>query len=186
MPSASHSMHIKAEHLAYWYLRLNGFLTIANFVVHHETESNQRTDVDVLGVRFPYRAELHPSPMKDDKYFTSVNGKPYIVIAEVKKGKCKLNGPWTKPEKRNMSRVLRGIGALPNESTEEIAEGLYKDGVVNDSCYISLLCFGNAESRTVKRKYPKVPQITWHRVLHFIYRRFTDYAVQKVSHGQWD
>jgi hypothetical protein len=45
-----HTLDSAAE----WFLRLNGFLTVLNFVVHPvETEegTQQRTDADVLGVR---------------------------------------------------------------------------------------------------------------------------------------
>jgi hypothetical protein len=73
------TMQITPEQLAYWYLRLNGFLTIRNFIVHPDAGSDQRTDVDILGVRFPYRAELSPHDMKDDELFTDVNDRPYIV-----------------------------------------------------------------------------------------------------------
>ena len=72
-------MDIQPERLAYWYLRLNGFLTIPNFVVHPDTGSNQETEVDVLGVRFPYRAENLDDPMEDDSYFTTVRDKPFVV-----------------------------------------------------------------------------------------------------------
>ena len=78
-------MQITAEQLAYWYLRLNGFLTVQNFIVHPDSGSEQRTDADVLGVRFPYRAELKPKPMIDDEPFTHIKDKPFIAIAEVKK-----------------------------------------------------------------------------------------------------
>jgi hypothetical protein len=53
---------IKTEKLVYWYLRLNGFLTIENFVVHPDQSREQRTDVDIIGVRFPFRAELLKKP----------------------------------------------------------------------------------------------------------------------------
>ena len=59
------------EKVAYWYLRLNGFLQIENFVVHPERRGGQRTDADLLAVRFPYRAErLFDNPhdiMRDDE-----------------------------------------------------------------------------------------------------------------------
>ncbi len=45
------------EKVAYWYFRLNGFLQIENFVIHSKRRSSQRTDADLLAVRFPYRAE---------------------------------------------------------------------------------------------------------------------------------
>lgn len=45
------------ERLAYWYFRLNGFLTTENFIVHPDEGKDQRTDADLLAVRFQHRAE---------------------------------------------------------------------------------------------------------------------------------
>lgn len=177
---------IKAEQLAYWYLRLNGFLTIVNFVVHPDTGSNQRTDVDILGVRFPHRAELLETPMQDDELFTGVNSKPYIAIAEVKRGMCDLNGPWTRPSDKNMQRVLGAIGAFPQEEIEDLARALYEDGCADSSRFLTLLCLGSVENSEIRKTYPRVPQITWDRVLEFIFTRFMRYLNQKVSHRQWD
>ena len=47
--------------VAEWFLRLNGFFTVVNFVIHPiepNEASLQRTDADVVGVRFPYRQEI--------------------------------------------------------------------------------------------------------------------------------
>jgi hypothetical protein len=41
------------EELAYWYLRLNGFFTINNLVLHHNSEG-RTSDADILAERFPY------------------------------------------------------------------------------------------------------------------------------------
>lgn len=45
-----------AEELAYWYLRLNGFFLLQNFILHHLGEGPQRgtADSDLLAIRFPY------------------------------------------------------------------------------------------------------------------------------------
>jgi hypothetical protein len=40
------------ERLAYWYLRLNGFLPIENFIVHDEGGRAQRTDIDLWRFAF--------------------------------------------------------------------------------------------------------------------------------------
>jgi hypothetical protein len=56
--TATDSTSMNPEQLAYWYFRLNGFVTTVTFGVHPEEGSEQRTDVDVLGVRSPHRAEL--------------------------------------------------------------------------------------------------------------------------------
>jgi hypothetical protein len=180
-------MDIHSEQLAYWYLRLNGFLTIQNFVVHPDRGGNQETDVDVLGVRFPYRAENLLHPMKDDSYFTKIRGKSFITIAEVKSVRCALNGPWTKPERQNMLRVLRAIGAFPKPESDLIAQSLYDKGHYTNQLYhVSLMCLGREQNPEVAERYPQVPQILWPEVLAFIYRRFREYRNQKGSHQQWD
>lgn len=39
---------------AYWYLRLNGFFLIENFVIHRTEEVDYSSDIDLLGIRLPY------------------------------------------------------------------------------------------------------------------------------------
>ena len=179
---------IKAESLAYWYLRLNGFLTTVNFVIHPEYGHNQRTDADILAVRFPFRAERLTEPMADDYNLIPINrSKALMFIAEVKKGLCRLNGPWTNPKKHNMERVLRAIGAFPQNQNDFVASELYDNGwYENDQYVISLICLGKRVNDNLKQKYPKVKQITWPVVFSFIYERFKAYPQQKSSHPQWD
>jgi hypothetical protein len=43
-----------AEEAAFWYLRLNGFFAITNFVVHASREVFHTSDCDVLAVRLPF------------------------------------------------------------------------------------------------------------------------------------
>ncbi len=45
-----------SETLAYWYLRLNGFIPLRNFVLHplRGAENKQAADSDLLAVRFPH------------------------------------------------------------------------------------------------------------------------------------
>jgi len=90
-------IQISAQDTAYWYFRLNRFLTIPNFVVHPDVGNRQETDVDVLGVRFPYRGENLRRPMRDDDLFRRHRHSSYVAIAEVKSGCCSLNGPWVLP-----------------------------------------------------------------------------------------
>lgn len=105
------------EKVAYWYFRLNGFLQIENFVVHPERRGAQRTDADILGVRFPFRAErLFDNPhdiMRDDEARLSLSADQIdVVIAEVKTNQpCTLNGPWTREDDQNVHRVWRRSAA---------------------------------------------------------------------------
>ncbi len=178
---------MKSEHLAYWYLRLNGFFTITNFIIHPEYRGSQRTDVDIAGIRLPYRSEFPPDPGGDDSVFLRGAKKPYFVIAEVKKGECALNGPWTDRARGNLIRFLTDLGPFPSDRTAQVAEELYKDGVSDsNSLYCSLFCIGNSVSSEVKTRYPKVPQKTWAQVIHFVYTRFKKHRVLKLDHQQWD
>lgn len=180
-------MQIKTDNLAYWFFRLNGFLSIVNFVVHTERKGITGTDADILGVRFPYRAELFERPMPDYREFTKVTSRPYIAIAEVTRGHCKLNGPWTSPEKRNIQRVLRAIGVLPLEDVDFVAEKLYEQGCYKDSkIYLSIICIGETSSPDVNNRYPLVPQIVWSDIKSFIYQRFRSYRNVKTWHQHWD
>ncbi len=179
-------MKIKPDQLAYWYFRLNGFLTTTNFIVHPDHNGMQRTEIDILGVRFPYRAELLENPMKDDTIFISLD-KPCVVIAEIKNGMCDLNGPWTKPKEKNMQRVLKGMGVFEQDIIDTVADKLYRVGFFeNNSYYLSLFCIGRNENSSIREKYPKVQQQTWKNILQFIYDRFEGYKLQKAVHNQWD
>lgn len=183
-------MAITTESLAYWYFRLNGFLTIENLIVHVDLPRSrgQGTDVDILGVRFQYRSELKldGDPMIDDEFFKEID-KPLIVLAEVKTGMCSLNGPWTDSDKGNMQRVLYALGAFPAEQIDEVARGLYEEGTYSSNSYcISILCIGKSQNRQLSENKPKVPQIIWDSVLSFIYKRFIEHENSKRPHPQWD
>jgi hypothetical protein len=179
---------LRCEAVGYWFFRLNGFLTTCNFVVHPERRGSQRTDADILGVRFPYREELLQSPMKDEEAFCRVRDKPLVVIVEIKtNAECQLNGPWTRREDDNVRRVLRAIGLLAPADVAAAASTLYQNGAFESPEYrISLVAVAARASEALRANYPAVPQFTWDGVLRFIYHRFDQYRRQKADHDQWD
>jgi len=147
---------VSSEALGYWFLRLNGFLTIPNFVVHPDTGSQQGTDVDVLGVRFPYRKENRHRPMRDSDRFTRPHrDKAYVALAEIKTGVCRLNGPWTAPERENMQRVLSALGMLSPHEIDFAAQEVYDKGYFeNQLYYVSMVCFGSEPRDEITERYP--------------------------------
>lgn len=181
-------MLITTEHLAYWYLRLNGFLTIANFLVHPEGRQHpSSTEVDVLGARFPHRSENLRRPMQDDPALIVDLSRILLVLAEAKFGHCDLNGPWTDPESVNLLKVVKAIGAFPTAAASAVAHALQREGTfADDRARITLLCLGQCESADIATRFPRVPQITWHHALDFIYGRLRDYSRDKAQHSQWD
>jgi hypothetical protein len=158
---------LDAEKVAYWYFRLNGFLQIENFVVHPERRGSQRTDADLLGVRFPFRAErLFDDPndimADDDQRLMLSRDLIDVVIAEVKRNQpCTLNGPWTQRDGNNVHRVLPAIGCLPHLSIPEASACIYEDRVaVFGGIRIRLIAVGRNESAELSEPYPEVLQLT--------------------------
>jgi hypothetical protein len=180
----------RPERLAYWFCRLNGCATIENFVVHPDEGGSQRTDIDLLAVRFPHRQELLTSsrPMVDHSVFMQFPNRVQVVFVEVKSGNrpCSLNGPWTLPERENMHRVLYAVGAIPSAFVPEAATRLYRGRLFeNDALAVRLLAIGRQTSSKPEMA-PPVAQITWEGVLTFIYERLRDYREVKAHHPQWD
>ena len=114
MPSVTDEEHQcdrgkRAEDVAEWYFRLNGFLAIPGFVVHIDSPEAverddgslryARTEADFIGVRFPHSREIvNDRAMKDDLLVIGMGSdvaSPKVVFAlvEVTSGRCKMNGP---------------------------------------------------------------------------------------------
>lgn len=178
-------MRCTPEEVGYWYLRLNGFLTTANFIVHpDEPGGHQLTDIDALGVRFPYRAEMLREPMQDDEIIT-VENKPLIIICEIKTGSCRINNSLRNAD--NINRILRAIGVFPEEQTQNIAQAIRNRGSYDSDQYrVSVLCLGDEDNPDLARQMPELIQVNWTRVLSFMYRRFERYRNRKAEHDQWD
>lgn len=187
LPERGLETSMKAEDVAAWYFRLNGFFTITNFVLHPSRRGGQRTDADIVGVRFPDRAEFPDGPGGDDQEFIRPSGRLYFVVAESTIGTCKLNGPWTNSDKENIQAVLRDLGVLTPNLVASAAEGLYGEGVYDArSCYCSLFCVGEVANGEIAARFSRVPQRTWDQVLKFMYARFRTYHDRKADHDHWD
>jgi hypothetical protein len=177
---------ITSEKLAYWYFRLNGFMTMENFILHGDSKRafSQRTDADIYGVRFPFRQEMD---MTDDLRFRDGQKSPLFIIAEVKGGECKLNGPWTDPFKENMQYVLQAIGAFEASELERVAKSLYDTYVYEDQLRkIQLIAIGSRQNEGYARERRGLDQILFVDILGFIYKRFQELKMQKRDHKQWD
>lgn len=192
-PSENRPVRLNPEKVAYWYLRLNGFLQIEDFYVHPSGRGGARTDADLLAVRFPYRAErLFDDPsdiMEDDVGRLSLSGdKVDVVIAEVKAGRCALNGPWTNPDRQNVHRVLAAIGCVPHDRIDAAAKDIYREGFYEEdgALRIRLITIGREEDSHVRGLYPRVPQIIWSDLLGFVFDRHHKYRNQKTQTDHWD
>jgi hypothetical protein len=165
------------EKVAYWYFRLNGFFQIENLIVHPVRRGGQRTDADVLAVRFPHRAErLFDDPndiMADDEERLALSrDRIDVVLEEVKTNQpCTLNGPWTRQDRQNVHRVLAAVGCLPADQIEEAAADIYRLGVHVSrlGLRVRLVAVRRERSEELAAAYPSVVQLAWPDMLGFIW-----------------
>ncbi|MFC1836477.1 hypothetical protein ACFL2Q_17435 [Thermodesulfobacteriota bacterium] len=177
---------IKTERLAYWYFRLNGCATIENFIVHPEEGSAQETEVDIIAIRFPFRAERLTNPMLDDEQVFPLDHRIKILLVEVKESRCGLNKSWRAPERRNMERLVKAIGPFPEDMLKPVAHELYATGSYKDSVFLMrLVCVGKEINLGIANERKGVLQLTWTQILDFICHRIKSYPAQKRSHQQW-
>ncbi len=181
-----------AERLAYWYFRLNGFLTIENFILHDEEGGPPRTEIDLIALRLPYRREalrdyggvvefMEDAPQFSEKQI------PIAAFVEVTTGQCKLNGPWTDKEKGNLPRALRALGVVPSDEVCDVAEHLYENGQYQlPSIEIGLIAIGKKKNPDLTERMPSVPQLFWDDIKGFIFDRFAKYQKIKRERPQWD
>ena len=188
----------RAEEVAEWFFRLNGFFLIPGFIVHHDYEQPYpRTEADLLGIRLKHSAEgFHSRSERADeaKSYKSMTDhgqlieagkdgtvpKHLIAMVEVKAGLAKINGPWSDERSGNMARALRRVGFGNRQETDNAADAMYKslryvgrDFVVQ---YYSVCGFRNDE---LSSRYPDLIQITFEEIASFLRDRFANFP-QKI------
>lgn len=183
------------EKVAYWYFRLNGFFQMESFIVHPEGKGGQRTDADLLGIRFPHRKEMFfdcpDHPMADDTENLALDAELIdVVIIEVKTNQpCTLNGPWSDQKKENLQRLLAAVGCFPMDQVQEVAQTIYSYGefrAKDVSIRVRLIALGHETNEELTKRYPAVVQITWESVLTFIGQRLHTFRINKRDVPQWD
>jgi hypothetical protein len=105
------------EEIAYWYLRLNGFFPITNFVIHRSKRIAHTSDCDVLAVRMPdVYEEIGGKPEDWDHELAQELGFDRVVgvICEVKTGRYALKDIF-RPE-----YVHYAVGRLGFVSSDQI------------------------------------------------------------------
>jgi hypothetical protein len=155
-----------------------------DFVLHRDHRPyGQMTDADILGVRFPFRKEL---TFPDDEPFAT-GTKSQFIIGEITQGTCKLNGPWTDPNRRNMQYVLSAIGAFAQEDLDGVAALLYERYVYeDDNQKVQLIAFGRQIDERFADPAKPLLQLTFEHVCRFIHARFIPYQNEKRDHQHWD
>ena len=116
------------ETLSYWYLRLNGFIPMRNFVLHRANiEARQSADTDLLAIRFPdVYEEIGGKPVDWDHdrfegWGLDLHG-PIALIVEVKTGAINPDNRWWRVP-RLRAGILR-LGIIARDDVNEVATRL--------------------------------------------------------------
>ena len=196
----------RAEEVAEWYFRLNGFFLIPGFVVHPDTRQQYvRTEADLLGVRLRYsvegfRASLHRggrsnietfSPMKDHEPLVQAGmhgaeQRHQIAMVEVKAGRAQINGPWTNRGAANMSRALGRVGFGNKDEVKRAAEAMYdKLRYVGPSFIVQYYSVCGSKNSDLGQQYPSLIQITFDEIANFLCGRFQKFPQKIPENTSW-
>jgi len=195
----------RAELIASWYLRFNGYFPITGFVLHDagatKQVGGQITYADILAIRLPHTKEIihghvEQIHVKRDPQLDVVEGLTDFIIAEVSSQECKF--PWMKEndhsiEVRFLDYCLRRFGYWPPDDIPKVSEKLSaeKCTVSDDAKRVRLrpLACGTTPSNGL----PGIQQITFETVFEYLrdlfgcYDPYSSEQTRKIvsDHKQW-
>ena len=205
----------RAEILASWYLRFNGYFPLKDFILHDAGEKiqpgGQLTDADLLAVRFPYTIEIIKGENEDITVKTHDKldihqGNLDFVIAEVSSEACKFN--WLVRQENEeyklvqvefLKYVMRRFGWWQDDGKiNQISDSLSKEKFYSEEqrvdanetivTRVRLLSFGVAPT-------PELPiqQIIFAEMLDYMkcdlfacYGQTDEFKKIVSDHKQWD
>lgn len=184
--------------MVYWYLRLNGFFPLHNFVLHRRGEQSQggdddsySADADALAVRFPYVSEeVGGQPLDWDPVLINllaIDQRFVVLIAEVKTS----NGVSRREveasfQKHRLEVAIQRVGIVSPAEAETLAARLvseesillpdmHSDGLAGRGTLLAKVLFA---PRKVEGSWLT---ITLRHVDEFIAQRMSRYADPKFA-----
>ena len=132
-----------AETLTYWYLRLNGFFPLSNFVLHrYETESGRRAnaDADLLAVRFKHVSEDVGGQEDDwDPWFEDnqllLDSKIIGLIVEVKSGDFDSQAIERAFSEARIEYAMQRLGFYSKNYLPNRVRRLHQEAIVSGTHY---------------------------------------------------
>lgn len=139
------------EAIAYWYLRLNGFFPLVNFVLHRHEHFSHNADADLLAVRFPFVAEPIGGQDEDwdhsrfNDWGLAHRENIVCIICEVKTGRVTSSAIRRSFSVERLRIALQRFGVHPPETLNTIAGQLGDDAVTTQGhiTYAKLLIAGD-------------------------------------------
>lgn len=171
-----------ADAMGYWYLRLNGFFPLGNFVLHDYNEDLHTADRDLLAVRMPHVEEaVGGQPVDwDTARFTAwgVNHERQIIgtVVEVKGG-IHAHGPGDAFTTERLRQAVCRLGFFTGELRDAAIERLTTERcfIHDEFAIVKLLITANPQNT----RRPHWHQVSLREVDGFICDRFSRYREQK-------
>ena len=114
------------ERVAYWYLRLQGFLPVQDFVLHGDGSIDRTADADLVAVRLTHsKEEINGESLKPDSALEkqlAATGRNVALIVQVKTGG--ETGAGRAFESGRLEYAIRFLGFAPPGQVGELARGL--------------------------------------------------------------
>lgn len=176
------------ETLGYWYLRLNGFIPMANFVLHEfDVPQKHNADTDLLAVRLPHVFEEVGGQKGDwdterfDAWELDHERHIVFVVCEVKTGRFTADSINSSFSEQRILYALRRFGAMPEEGCATICRRLMNSAVVIEDGFTFakvLMCSAENHNGSPQGMTPCC-KIELAEALNFIRERLGRYSHQK-------
>lgn len=175
------------ETLVYWYLRLNGFFPLRDFVFHRSVAFGgvQSSDCDLLALRLPHvYEEVGGRPDDWDDRFREwgidLNSHTVGLIVQVKTG-ANDNTPGDAFSEDRLIMAIQRLGLVSHKSAREVARELaskatYEIHTTRPPCVIAKLFVGQEPKESEEWL-----NLSLHDVDEFIRRRIEKYKERKLA-----
>ncbi len=166
------------EEYAFWYLRLNGFFPLSNFVIHKSGDVSRTSDCDVLAVRPPYVFEEIGGREGDWDGFLRERfdfARTVGLVCEIKTGEYDEGKIF---RRNHVAYCIGRLGFCPQQDVGALSGQL--DGRpsidVGADYQIGKLLIASDESEGEGYFYASL-----HSVISFLERRVAAYPMRKYS-----
>ncbi len=174
-----------SEVLTYWYLRLNGFFPITNWVFHRSIDGARiQADADLIAIRFPYVREVVGGLEEDWDTVTfqrwGISHREHIIglMVEVKGGRLDrstIQNIISSFSTQRLIPFIQRLGFWSSDLSEEIAESLSSSELYSrdDGFVIGKLLVTQDEA--IQGNLPACLKITLNEINRFIVERMNKY-----------
>lgn len=110
------------EKLVTLYMRLNGYFT-SGHIVHSPERDQLKSEIDLIGVRFPNHKQIDRGVPSDPNLQTSDDWIDFVICEVKSKGKSKRNN-YSLENIDTLEKIILWFGGLSEKSTNETSQNI--------------------------------------------------------------